>query len=164
MSTINKPEKFVLSKVEQSGDETTVSWTNNGNEYSRKSKTPIHPDFKNIMNKMISYVTTYYDMPDDSDDYTSFKKCQISKYGDDKGQSVMIEGVYSHPEGKQNSSLKTPAIQTHNAVLGYEQELAILVSEMGEEACSYVFDGKTNQTTMDLQDKEEVEEPVAEEA
>jgi hypothetical protein len=161
MATITKPKKFNLVAIELKGESVSVSWTDKGDEHTCSSKLPIHPDFKNGMNKLVDVLTDYYGMNGDCNDHTSFKKLSVNNYEDDEGQSAQVKGVYSHPKGGQNTTMTTAKIQTHSDAYGFEGDLKSIISDMAEEACAYVFDKKSNQTTMDLEpevvEKEAVE-------
>lgn len=154
MSTIKKPEQFNLASVEVKGSKMKVSWIDEGNEHSRVSALPVHPDFKLVMNNLVSILTKYYDM-EKADEYTSFKKVGVNNYEDDEGQSVQVKGVYSHPNGEQNTTISTAKIQTHQDAYGFETELKTCIGELADEACAYVFDNKSNQAEMDFEKEDE---------
>lgn len=84
-----------------------------------------------------------------------FKKITVHDYDDDQGQSCQIKSVHIHPDSEQRTTWTTAKIQVHEAAYGFEQELKKCIEELAIEASQYVFDGKSNQTSMDFGDDKE---------
>ena len=150
MGTIKKPEQFNIASVEVKKDKVVISWVDEGNQHTRTSKTPMHPDFVALLERLKNSLADYYDL--ESTDDIDFKKVSVNNYEDDEGQSVMIKGVFIHPKSTQRTTISTSKVQTHEDAYGFETELKNCITELATEACEYVFEGKSNQTTMEFEE------------
>ena len=150
--SIEKPQDFVLKSVElKAGGKTKITWMDDQKEHSIVSNVPPHPDFVKHQRSLVTKLVQYLDGKAHMEDDITFKKVSLNLYEDMEGQSVQIKGVHTHPKSAQNSTLTTSKIQTHESHYGFEGNLKTVVEGLTDEACDYIFEGKSSQTKMEFE-------------
>lgn len=146
---VEKPEVFNMVSLSRSNSGVfTASWQVGREVYSLESDLAPHKDLTAKIDKVVTFLAKYYDMPVDG---LGFKKVSMNEYEKEEGAySIAINCSYTHPEGEQVTPLKTAAIQTHNAVYGFEKNLLKAVKDLSKEVEAYVFEKKSSQKTLDL--------------
>lgn len=150
---MSKQKEFECGSISTNGDGTiSVEWGNKTGKWKRTPRLIPHPDFSKALDKTVKIIADYYGMGKEEHQNISFKKLMVNNYEDEKGQSVQLVAVYTHPKSMQNTPLKTAKIQVHEDAYGFETELKKLIDKLSGEANAYALEDKSSQMKMELEE------------
>ncbi|MFT5724144.1 MAG: hypothetical protein ACI9JN_001261 [Bacteroidia bacterium] len=146
---LEKQKEFRITSLSKSKDgQIAVKWQTPDGYANQSRKLPPHKDFQAAITKIEGYLAQYYNL---NEDRVSMKSMNVVYYEDDKGESVSIHGIYTHPDSDQVTNIPTSKIPLHLAQYGWEQELKKTLKKVTVEAEKFIFENKSSQETMKLE-------------